>query len=373
MKISYIANIRLPTEKAHGIQIMKTCEAFALQGHEVELIVPRRDNPITTHPFEHYGISDEARSRFSITYLPSVNLVSWGTIGFWLQSWIFAETAALHMRKNWPDVVYSRDFIVLTNMILIHPHLVWEAHQGEDNLCIKLLLKKAKLVAITYGLVELYTKYLKDLKKTLVAPDAVDLSEFQVDLSREECRKKLGLPLEKKIALYWGHLYGWKGVQTLADASEYFNNYEVAVVVGGHEKDIENFKNINQDKQRLLVVGRRPRNEIALFLKAADVVVLPNSGKVKISSHYTSPLKLFEDMASGTPIVASDLPSLREILNEKNAVFFTPDDPRSLHEAVKYMFDNPAVGAEVAAKALEDVQHFTWDKRAQKIAEFIQP
>ncbi len=188
MKISYIANIRLPTEKAHGIQIMRMCEAFALEGHIVELIVPRRDNPIKDNPFDFYSIHPEARKNFSISYLPSVSLLSWGKIGFWLQSSVFAEMAALHMRKNRPDVVYSRDFIILTNMILIHPNLVWEAHQGEDNWFVKLLLKKAKLVSITWGLAHLYQNY---TKKILIAPDAVDLTEFDIQISRDDCRKKL--------------------------------------------------------------------------------------------------------------------------------------------------------------------------------------
>lgn len=350
---------------------MKMCEAFALEGHHVELMVAKRTNPITENPFEYYAIKPEARANFTISFLPSSDLLSWGKVGFWIQSLLFALSAAWHLRKNQPDVIYSRDYIILVCMFF-HPNLVWEAHQGENNWLVRILLKKAKLVAITYGLVELYAKYLKTLKYTLVAPDAVDLEEFKVDISRDECKKKLGLPLNKKIALYWGHLYDWKGAQSLADASDFFNNYEIALIVGGHERDIADFQSRNRTKQRLLIMGKRPRNEIALFMKAADVLVLPNSGKEKISSHYTSPLKLFEYMASGTPIAASDLPSLREILNERNAVFFIPDNPRSLHTAVKSIFDNPAFGREIGAKAYEDVQHFTWGKRAQKILTFIQ-
>ena len=56
MKILYIANARMPTEKAHGIQIMKTCEAFAELGHEVELILPWRFNPIKEDIFEYYNV-----------------------------------------------------------------------------------------------------------------------------------------------------------------------------------------------------------------------------------------------------------------------------------------------------------------------------
>ena len=89
MKILYIANIRLPTEKAHGIQIMKMCEAFADIGHKVELIVPWRFNFIKIEPFEYYGV----KKNFKITKLPSLDLVWLGRIGFWAQSFTFAEVS----------------------------------------------------------------------------------------------------------------------------------------------------------------------------------------------------------------------------------------------------------------------------------------
>lgn len=373
MKICYIANARIPTEKAHGIQIMKMCEAFALSGNEVELIVPVRDNPIMQDAFDFYHIKEEARDLIKIRYIKSINLLRFKKVGFWLQTWWFSELASIHVRRTHPDVVYSRDYVVLLNMLLIHKNLVWEAHRGETGFAIKLLLKRAKIVSITYGLMELYTQYIKDASKTLIAPDAVDLNEFDVNTPRDTCKRMVGLPTNKKIALYWGHLYGWKGVQIFADASDFLNNYELAVVVGGHEKDIQEFRDRNQDRPHLLIVGHRPRSEIALFMRAADVLVLPNSGKEKISSHYTSPLKLFENMASGTPIVASDLPSLREILNDKNALFFAPDDPASLATRVKQILKDPQLGTVLATKALEDVEHYTWKKRAQKIIAFIKP
>ena len=55
-KIIYLANVRLPTEKAHGIQIVKMCEAFAGLGLEVELVVPNRLNSIQDDIFDYYGV-----------------------------------------------------------------------------------------------------------------------------------------------------------------------------------------------------------------------------------------------------------------------------------------------------------------------------
>ena len=71
MKIAYIQNVRIPTERAHGIQIMKMCEALARLGHDVELIVPRRSNLLKENPFNYYGI----RKTFKIRKLPCLDLI----------------------------------------------------------------------------------------------------------------------------------------------------------------------------------------------------------------------------------------------------------------------------------------------------------
>ena len=78
MKIIYIANARIPTEKAHGVQIMKMCQAFAKIGNKVTLVLPRRRNPIIADPFEYYVVSQS----FNIIKLPTIDLVFLGKIGF---------------------------------------------------------------------------------------------------------------------------------------------------------------------------------------------------------------------------------------------------------------------------------------------------
>ena len=105
---------------------------------------------------------------------------------------------------------------------------------------------------------------------------------------------------------------------------------------------------------------------------SADVLVLPNSAKPKISSHYTSPLKLFQYMASGVPIIASDLPSIREILTDDTAFWFPPDDERALARQIEYVLSHPDEARSKAARAREEVKKYTWDARASAILEYIQ-
>jgi glycosyltransferase involved in cell wall biosynthesis len=110
-----------------------------------------------------------------------------------------------------------------------------------------------------------------------------------------------------------------------------------------------------------------PPPDVAAKLRDADVLVLPNPASA-LSSAFTSPLKLFEYMASGRPIVASDLPSLREVLADgRNALLFEAGNPQALTAAIRRIKDDPELGARLAAQALADVHGYRWETRAETL------
>jgi hypothetical protein len=95
MKIVYVANARLPTERAHGLQIMQMCDAFARAGHEVALVVPDRQNPITATPWEYYGLEP----CFMIVRVPIFDFIPYdrrlGNAALWLSTlWFVCGRAA---------------------------------------------------------------------------------------------------------------------------------------------------------------------------------------------------------------------------------------------------------------------------------------
>ncbi|PIT95636.1 hypothetical protein COT96_00125, partial [Candidatus Falkowbacteria bacterium CG10_big_fil_rev_8_21_14_0_10_38_22] len=323
MKLIYIANARIPTEKAHGIQIMQMCESFALcdaniRTHsndtnkiEVELVVPWRFNSIKQDSFEYYGIE---RS-FKITKIPSLDLVKFGKIGFLIQSLSFAKLAALFTLFKKADIIYSRDELPLFYLNFFGKrNLFWESHTAKKNFIVKRIFKKCKgIITITQGLKDFYVKeYGIDSNKILGVPDGVDINEFDINISKEEAREKLNLPQDKKIVMYTGHLYDWKGAGVLLETAKQFpiSNFQFSkdilfVFVGGTDNDIKNYELRFKNYENIRFEGRKPHGEIPIWLKAADVLVLPNTAKEKISKYYTSPLKLFEYMAAQKPIVAS--------------------------------------------------------------------
>src|SRR3989344_2146866 len=102
MKLIYLANIRLPTEKAHGAQIMKTCEALVELGHDVELVVPDRASIISEDPFVYYGLT----TRFPVRRLPVYDTIGeYGKLGFYIESFSFAYAVRQYLHTASCDIL----------------------------------------------------------------------------------------------------------------------------------------------------------------------------------------------------------------------------------------------------------------------------
>ena len=231
-------------------------------------------------------------------------------------------------------------------------------------------MKKIRgIIAITSYIKEAFISCGVTSGRILVAPDGVDLEEFEVKISKEECRRKLDLPLNEKIVLYAGHLYPWKGTDTLLEAARKFRTF--FVFVGGMENDVVEFRRNVGGLKNVKVIGHRPHGEIPYWLKAADVLVLPNSGKHDISKYWTSPLKLFEYMASGVPVVATDLPSVREILDRSSAFLSKPDNADELTRWIEKAFNDSSEAYRLADNAKRVVRNFSWSIRAERVLNFV--
>ncbi len=360
--ILYIANIRLPTEKAHGLQIMKTCEALVSEGAEVELVVPRRRNSIIEDPFSYYGI----RTQFPIITIGVWDTVSFGRIGFLFESFVFAYRAVFLARRKKYDLLYSRDELTLwVFWIMGCRNLVWESHTGSWNIFSRRIARVAKcLVVISDGLKDFYVEKSIDAGKIIVARDGVDLDDFVQTESMNESRARLALPLDKKIVLYVGRLDSWKGSATLLEASRLFPTNVRLAIIGGETEQVASLQKRYSD---VLFLGYRPYRELSRNIAAADVLVIPNTATDIISSLFTSPLKLFAYMASGKPIVASDLPSIREVLDDACAYFFIPDSSQDLSRVVAHVFSDFIDAKERGHSAEQKVESYSWEARATRI------
>lgn len=378
-KLAYVAHIRIPSETARTIQIAKMCEAFSESGYNVELICPFRIqiNPELRKkdPFDYYNL----KNKFKIRKMPNPDLVRvadffprFGVILYNIHSFIFASFVTFYLLLKRPDVIFCRSvhsalFLSIAGM---KDRLIYESHFfPEEGITRKtelwILGRIRTFVTITHSLKEQYVLHGGDDRKILVAPDGVDMKMFDLTISKEEAREKLNIPLERKIVCYTGHLYDWKGVDVLALASKRVG--ALVYFVGGSNAKIDNFKEFvkNVDCTNSIFVGHVKPDIVPIYLKAADVLVIPNR-KMGLSD-YTSPLKLFEYMASKRPIVASDIPSLREILNEKNCLFVEPENPKALAEGINELLNNHELSKRISEQAYNDAKKYDWKKRVERI------
>lgn len=365
MKIVYLAHVRMPTEKAHGTQIMEMCAAFAKAGEQVELVLPLFGS-FDIDLFEYYGVP----KTFTIRRVRVPSLIRLGPIGFLLQASIFLVGVMRSGVLRHADYIFSRDefLSLIVSYVFRRVPLIWEVHDPARGIFGRFLWKRVfMVVGISTGVIEALTEKFGPRKRFVVAHDGVNLSQFSIDVTKAQARATLSLPANAQLALYAGHLYEWKGAHTFARAASHFPASVSAVFVGGTDFDIENFKKEFGEQKNIAILGAKKHSAIPLYLRAADVLVLPNSAKEEISRRFTSPLKLFEYMASGTPIIASDLPSLREVLNRQTALFFEPDNPSSLSDRIQETLKDSSAALARARAAQERVQAYTWDKRVQAI------
>lgn len=372
MKLIYIANARIPTEKAHGLQTMKTCEALARQGVEVRLVVPRRTNAIAADPFAYYSIE----RLFRITRCPTLDLVRFGVLGFWIQRITFYLAALPHVAAAHAEVVYSRDLFISFMFSLSGHPVVYEDHEPIRNrmLYAFALRRIPYKIVVAQNLVTLYESLRIPTDRISVAPNGVDLKEFKQIPSDRELWKVYGIPESKKVVLYVGHFYRWKGIHTLLDAAREIGNDVVIVCVGGTADDSAALGRhvAERNLTNICLVPFMKHQDVVRHMKSADVLVLPNTAAEERSLRYTTPLKLFEYMASGVPIVASRIPSIELYLTDRvTGKLVTPDAPIELARGIADVLANPTEAARLARAALREVERYTWERRAASIRLFL--
>jgi glycosyltransferase involved in cell wall biosynthesis len=392
MKLIYLANARLPTEKAHGGQIMLMCEALAEAGAEVTLWYPRRANKPELDgrdPFDYYDVARTfAMQRVaSMDPMPLATRLRnrWGSgrVAFFTQTLTFAAALRWRLRRADFDALYTRDPFILLALGLtgLGRRAFYEAHtfpgsRAAQRLQRFALRRAAGLVTITGGLQTRYAGVLGvPTEQIHVSHDAVDLARFNDLPGKLEARRALGLPEDAFIAGYVGRFHTMtmpKGLDTLAEAAAQTGDVHVCLV-GGPAAVVDALRaGGSLPAERLHYVGAVPMAEVPQCLVAFDVCTIPFPWTQHFA-YYASPIKLFEYMASRRPIVATDLPSIREVVQHEESALLVPhDDPPAMAAALRRLADDPTLGQRLAGQARALVEaRYTWRARAEGIIDFI--
>jgi glycosyltransferase involved in cell wall biosynthesis len=368
LKIVHISSSMIPSRQANSIQVMKMCQAFARNGHKVILLTVHRPELCEQgidDVFRYYGVDRV----FQIRKLWQPR--------FRGRNLIYGLLCGKEVLKIRPDIVYGRCLYGTCGAALFGYNVIYEMHmpRGTSKLSNYLLSylfnteKLQRLVVISDALRDMVKDRVKD-EKIFVAHDGADplpadkQSQANFDyLSTWNCDFKVG---------YVGHLYPGKGGELIVELARALPKV-VFHIFGGHKEDIDRLGNISPDN--VVHHGFIPHSEIPAILLSLDLLLLPPSDKVAphggtgdIGS-FMSPLKMFEYMAAGKPIIASDLPVLGEVLkHEHNALLVPPGDIAHWKAALLRLMSDPDLRQRLGAQARDDLEKkYTWKARAQNV------
>ena len=341
--------------------------------------------------FEYYRV----QSIFETKRLPNLDI---HTIERFFPKRIFTFLFFCHMvlwglysvivaRKETADQYYTRDSVIAFWLTRFGLPTIYEAHSVPRRA--QRWLHHHIAGHPTLRLVVVITSFIKERfvamgfsgNNVIVLPDAVDLSLFSNTLDRSACRSKLELPSNCPIIGYIGRFHTMnmeKGIPELVKAMKYLldefsENPPLLLCIGGPMERVPHYLEIAHENgvphEHLCFVDRVPNDEVPFWMQACDVATIPWTWN-EFSAYYTSPMKLFEYMASDTPIVASDLPSLREVLRHgENAWLVQPGGPHALAEGISTLLRDRFLSRRLAKQARQDVEQYTWERRARSILE----
>jgi glycosyltransferase involved in cell wall biosynthesis len=207
-----------------------------------------------------------------------------------------------------------------------------------------------------------------------VSPNGVELARFANLPAAVAARQQLGLP-EKPTVGYTGHFYAGRGMELMAELARRLPGVQF-LWVGGNPQDVTAWRErlAGQSIANVVLTGFIENARLPLYQAAADILLMPYERVISgsgggNSAAYCSPMKMFEYMACGRVIVASDLPVIGEVLTDDNAVRCPAEDTAAWVRAITDLFNAPTRRTALAQQALADVQRYTWQARAQRAME----
>lgn len=380
------ADIRFPLERANGVQIVKTAAALAGRGLETTLVLRESDPRPTAEILGLFGIEPhpklavrrlEVRHRQGSFVVPRVSFLARASL-----------LSFRHLHRG--GLVFTRDLQLADLLLRLRSRrVVYEAHAVESLMYRergvlygtgekanprkaariagregRVWRRAAGFVATTAGIRDSFEERHGGRERVRVVPNGCEVPALRAfpGLSREQPPR----------VLYAGQLYPWKGVDVLVEAMAQVPEARL-VILGGlpGEADLVRIRALVERLglgPRTEMLGTVPQVRVAEELSRAGAVAVPFL-KTAMSERHTSPLKAFEAMAAGRPLVVSDLPASREILRDgENALLVPPGEASALAAALRRLLGEPALAERLARAAWDEAPRYSWDARALALA-----
>ena len=188
----------------------------------------------------------------------------------------------------------------------------------------------------------------------LIAPNSVDTGLF-FKQDKNQCREKLGLPLDKFIVGFVGGFIERKGDKRLLSAVESLDDVYVAFAGRGEAPPTG---------EKVLFCKSLEHDDIPVFLNAIDVFCLPTQNEGSCNA-------IVEAASCGVPVISSDLPFNDDLLNDNNSIRINPNSVEEIRGAIQKIHRDEQYRMLLGERILRDAQGFTIENRCKKISDFI--
>jgi glycosyltransferase involved in cell wall biosynthesis len=381
------SDIRFPSPRANGIQVVKTAHALAARGRDVRLVVRHSDPRPTEAILPEFGVEPVPRlhvDRLIVGHAPNSSFIP--RLRYLTQSLLLARRASKH-----GGLILTRDLQLADLLLRVGGGgLTYEAHAVEavmyderhqlyglsgtpsqakrrriENRERRVWTGASGFIATTRGILATFEKLFGARPRTAVVPNGCDTPKD----------REFSPPSEDNRIVYAGQLYPWKGVDVLVQAFARLSKGEL-VIVGGleGENDFERVRKLASGLNlgdRVRFLGSVPQRDVGRELARATVVAAPFL-KSAMTSEHTSPIKAFEAMAAGRPLLISDTEASREIVEDgRTGLVVPPGSVEAWSRALDRLLSDRALQLSLARAAFEKATQYSWARRAERIEDFL--
>jgi glycosyltransferase involved in cell wall biosynthesis len=372
MRIVAISASQVPANTANSLQAMKAVHALAQLGHDVHLIVPEKPDAQAEQTKVNLQAFYGLKQPFPVEYLPSASR----RLFFW--------DAVQHARRYRPNLLYIWPLQAAALGLLFGMPVVLEMHDLPSGpfgpfwyRFFRFWPGKKRMAVVTRALQQALDERFGAFPQpgcVILAPNGVEPERYAQLPDPPTARRLLELPEALTVACV-GHLYPGRGVELFLELAGRLGRGVRFLWVGGRPEDVETWRTKveSQGLSNVTFTGFIHNAQLPLYQAAADILLMPYGREIGISSgggnsaQISSPMKMFEYLATGRAIVASDQPVFHEVLNENNSAFCPPEKVSMWEGAIRALLDDPLRRAFLAKQARADAAQYAWTARAARI------
>ena len=217
-----------------------------------------------------------------------------------------------------------------------------------------------KIFVINKGLRDYAVEMGGNADKVSIIPAGVDLEKFNPNIDGSHIREKYGIKNDDILLFFMGWIYDFSGMKEVAESLSTTDNENIKLMIVGEGDLYEPLLKMRSKKNmggKLILTGKIPFNDIPEHIAAADICLLP-AYKNEIMMNIV-PIKIYEYMAMGKPVIATDLPGIQKEFGKDNGINYIENSDDVLEKAI-WLDQTNRIEAE-GEKACSFVQDMSWD------------